>query len=248
MNKIERRFLSVDEIVAYLKRTNLPTVLVEGSDDRAVYRYLEERLYGIDADVLICNGRPALLGVFKRAGEYPNAKVAFVADRDMWYFTGIPAEYQSGIIYTDGYSIENDLYVRDVFEGLLSEEERVNYRAVIQELCRWFAFEVNRYRSTGAALCDAHTSEILQGNSELCPRFVQKVGFIDPGAQAVDAIFSAYSEALRGKTLFQAILRFLSSSSRSSKFSRQNLLEMGAKLSNPRIDRLLADTQTSLTA
>lgn len=247
MNRAERRFLNVDEIVAYLKRTDLPTVLVEGSDDRAVYRYVEERLSGVDADILICNGRPALLAVFKRASEYPNAKVAFVADRDMWYFTGIPAEYQRGIIYTSGYSLENDLYVRDVFEGLLSDGELVSYRGVIQELCRWFAFEVNRYRSSGASLCDININEILQKNAELCPRFLGKIGFVDPGVNVVDAIFSVYSEALRGKTLFQAILRFLSSPSRGSKFSRQNLLEMGSKLNNPRIDKLLAETQAAFT-
>lgn len=144
VNSVNKIHLTVNEIIAYLKRTNLPTVLVEGTDDKSVYRYIENRLGELDADILICNGRDALLEIFTRRNEFSAAKVAFVADRDMWYFTGIPDEYQNGVIFSAGYSLENDLYVKEIFEGLLEKEEKRKFMDLIQELSRWFAFEVTR--------------------------------------------------------------------------------------------------------
>ena len=35
---------SVDELVSLLKKTNLPTIVVEGSDDIIIFRHLEDRL------------------------------------------------------------------------------------------------------------------------------------------------------------------------------------------------------------
>ena len=245
MSKVRKLQLSVDEIVSYLKRTTLPTVLVEGTDDKSVYRYIERKLENLEVDILICGGRDALLEIYSRKAEFLDSKVVFVADKDMWYFTGIPNEYRNEIIFSNGYSLENDIYVKELFEGLLDKEEESEFRRLISELSRWFSFEVTRYKSEGYALCDIHINKIIEGSS-LSEEYLQKIGFIEPESALVNQIMSSYQHSLRGKNLFQGILRFLSASKRKSKFSRYNLLELGAKTENALLDRLYEKIEIQL--
>ena len=67
--------------------------------------------------------------------------VAFVADKDMWLFSGIPSNYD-GVIWTDGYSIENDLYAGTELENLLDAEEALEHQQTLNAIVEWFAFEV----------------------------------------------------------------------------------------------------------
>ena len=232
--------LSEDEMVSYLKNTFLPTILVEGSDDLSVCnRYLESKINIEDVDVLSCPGRPALLNIFKRREEFKNAKVVFVADKDMWFFFGVPKEYKDQIVFTDGYSLENDIYVESRFKRLLEKDDIKKFENLIKELSIWFAFEVNRYIETGDSKCDVNTDRICPDNI-LCPNFKQSINFVDPPQELVDIIHREYTRALRGKNLFQALLRFLTR--RTSNYSRANLLELGSKvLDNPRMEVLVTN-------
>lgn len=247
MTKSARRYLSVDEMVAYLKRTSQVTALVEGKDDQKVYRYIEERLDDLDLDVLICEGRDGLLAVHRRREEYASAPVIFIADRDMWYFTGVPAEYANSIIFTDGYSIENDLYVKSVFESLMSQEEQDRFAQLIAQIARWQAFHVETFTRSGACTCDAHLNQITTGDT-LCGVHLASIGFVEPNAALISQIIDSYPLAIRGKTLFQSLLRILSASQRPSKFSRENLIELGAKLSNPLMEALCQRTRDAVRA
>lgn len=233
--------LSENEMVAHLKRTRLPTILVEGSDESLVYRYLEDRINveNIEnANILICHGRNMLINVFKRREEFPRAKVVFVADQDMWFFEGIPKEYKNKIVFTEGYSLENDLYIQTFFEKLLDNSELESFQNLIKELSVWFAFEVDRYNKTGNFFCDVHINEICPKNV-LSERFKQKIQFVDPPILLIQRISQDYTKALRGKNLFEALLRFLSYSKRPSKYSRDNLIELGTKNENPRLTLLV---------
>lgn len=238
--------LTPDEIVAYLKRTSQPTALVEGCDDKVVYRHLESRLDDLDIDCLDCGGRPALLSVFDRRGEFADSPVIFIADKDMWHFTGIPSDYASGIIFTQGYSIENDLYCRDFFESLLDPDEKRDFDCLIGSLSRWQAFHVVAFTASGSCKCDYHLNQIAPPpGTSLCSRHLSSISFSEPPDELVSLIGKSYSLSLRGKTLFQAILRFLSSSSRASKYSKANLLELGAKIPNDCIDRICNEIRSA---
>lgn len=247
MRKPARRYLSVDETVSYLKRTSQTTALVEGKDDQKVYRYIEDRLDDLDLDVLICEGRDGLLAIYRRRNEFPGAPVVFIADRDMWYFTGIPADYASNVLFTDGYSIENDLYVREMFEALMSIEEQGRFQSLVREVARWQAFHVEHYVKTGSCSCDVHLSQMAPSDT-LCETHLKSIGFVEPSAVLVAQIINSYPQALRGKTLFQLLLRILSATQRASKFSRENLIELGAKLSNAKIEGLCERTRLALVA
>ena len=239
--------LSVNEIVSYLKRTSLPTVLVEGTDDQSVYRYIESALEDLEVDVLVCGGRSALIDIFERRDEFVGRQVAFLADKDMWYFTGVPLEYQNDMIFSNGYSIENDLYVKHIFEELLDKDEIVNFRKLLLSLSRWFAFEVIRCKRDGYALCDIHINKITNG-SDLNEEYLQSINFKEPDSELVQEILLSYNASLRGKNLFQAVLRYLSAPKRKSKYSRYNLIELGSKLGNECFERMQKEIKIKLNA
>ncbi|TYQ29402.1 DUF4435 domain-containing protein [Pseudanabaena sp. UWO311] len=234
-----RIHLNEEELILHLKKTTLPTILVEGDDDSLVYkRYLESRIAIEDVSIFPCGARPKLLKIFHRREEFEKSKVIFVADKDMWFFEGVPEEYEHKIVFTDGYSLENDLYIESFFNTLLDNDEAKKFDDLIKQLSIWFAFEVNRYQEIKEVLCDVHINQICPDNT-LSNSFKESINFSDPSEEIIEKIYCQYTRALRGKNLFQALLRFLSHKNRESKYSQKNLLEMGAKFSNPRIDLLV---------
>lgn len=238
--------LTTDEIVAYLKRTSQLTVLVEGADDKMVYRYIESRLEDLEIDCMDCGGRPSLLAIFGRRNEFPDSPVIFIADKDMWFFTSIPEEYSSGIIFTNGYSIENDLYLKDLFESLLDAGDRDKFDNLIDALAKWQAFHVVAFSINGSCQCDFHVNQVVPPlNVSLCPQHLANIAFSEPPDELVRQIRVSYFSSLRGKTLFEAILRYLNGRSRSSSYSKANLLELGAKVSNHCIDRLCSEIRSA---
>lgn len=104
---------TLEEIISTLERSNLVTVIVEGNEDIIIYRSLEKRLVGID--VLPVYGRKIVLDIFEEKQNNPklkNKKIAFIADKDIWCNTGIPNKFNdSSLIFTKGYSLENDVFV-----------------------------------------------------------------------------------------------------------------------------------------
>ena len=241
--------LTPDEIIAYLKRTSQLTVLVEGDDDKMVYRYIESKLEDLEIDCLDCGGRPALLSIFSRRSEFPDSPVIFIADKDMWFFTRVPERYSSGIIFTQGYSIENDLYLKDFFESLLEADDREKFSSLIASLARWQAFHVVAFNISGSCQCDYHVNQIAPPpNVSLCPKHLADIAFSEPPDELVRQIRDSYFISLRGKTLFEAILRYLNGRSRPSSYSKANLLELGAKLSNQCIDRLCSEIRSAASS
>jgi hypothetical protein len=230
---------SVEEIISELsKSTSLLTVLVEGKDDALVYRYIEDKLndlISIDnrADIFICGGRLELIEIFEGRERFKNTKVVFLADKDMWFFVGVPKEYED-IVFTDGYSIENDVYIESVFNNLLDRDDRSLFDNLIKELSIWFAFEVNRYKETGDSKCDVSVDRVCPNNT-FCPNFKKSINFVDPPQHLINLVCDEYTRALRGKNLFQALLRFLDKNA----FGYATLFRLGAKLENPKIEALI---------
>jgi hypothetical protein len=81
--KTNLKNLSVDEIIAFLNHSTLPTILVEGDDDRVVYRWLEQLIPWQEGVFEPCGGREKLLKVYSRRSEL-KVNTVFLADQDMW--------------------------------------------------------------------------------------------------------------------------------------------------------------------
>ena len=243
-----RRHPTVDELVATLQRSQLPTIVVEGIDDMYIYRWVESRLSNKTADVLPAGGRETLLAVYLRRSEFANLPVAFVADKDMWLFSGIPPHYDD-IIWTQGYSIENDLYSGAELEGLLDADEASEHAQVLYSIIEWFAFEIEEYLAGRAVEVAHHCNEIVPlGKTEIDERFSIRRGFRFANTQFIKQMKDAYQLQLRGKLLFQLLTRFLSASDRRVKHSILALHEIAFKKTTPHLlmNRLIDEIEGQL--
>lgn len=221
--------LSVDELVELLKRSSLTTVVVEGKDDMTIYRWLEQKI-GIDkVNFLPCGGRDKLLQVFNRRDEFSQIKTIFLADKDCFVYTTVPAEYDD-IIWTKGYSVENDLYAGRFLEKLLSVNEEVNFRASLKNFITYYAFEVEQFNKKLVFNFSNHPNQVLTDSHELDQVFLETVNYSEPTPETIEYLEKEYDLLLRGKSLFALLLRFLSHKNREIKHSKKSLCETSFKL------------------
>ena len=239
---------TVDELVATLRRSELPTVIVEGKDDMRIYRWVEGRIGSQNANVLPTGGRETLLSVYRRRNEFAHLPVAFVADKDLWLFSGLPPIYND-IIWTEGYSIENDLYAGADLEDLLESEEAREHQRVLASIIEWFAYEVEEHIAGRETQVDTHCNRVVPtGKTEIDQGFRQCRGFRPPNQVLYQQIKDAYPLQLRGKTLFQVLVRFLSASDRDAKHRTFGLYEIAFKmtLSHELMDRLVGQIERTI--
>lgn len=237
---------TVDELVETIKRSSLPTVLVEGSDDAVIYRWMQGLLGWAQADFLLCGGRNALLEVFQRRSEFTGKKVVFVADRDMWLYSAVPAEY-ADVLFTEGYSIENDIYSHSDIERLLDVNEANEHRLLVEAIGQWFAFEVEEYRAGRLFMVDIKIGDIVRLGTDIHPSFVTKRGYCPPATAMLNEVMSSYQRNIRGKQLFEMLLRFVSASGRPATHSRAALIENCVKTRNhPNVVRLINEIRARL--
>ena len=243
-----RSDMTVDECVAALHRTYLPTVIVEGKDDMQIYQWTERRVGIQKANVLPVGGKETLLAVYKRRNEFAHLPVAFVADKDLWLFSGIPPIYHD-IIWTEGYSIENDLYAGASLENLLNADEVEEHQQVLTSIIEWFAFEVEEHLANKPAQVDKHCNEIVPlGQTEIDRGFRNRRGFRPPSGKLRQQIKDEYQLQLRGKLLFQLLIRFLNAPGRGTPYSVLTLHENAFKLtpSHELMDRLISEIERTI--
>ena len=240
--------MTVDECVAALHRTDLPTVIVEGREDLQIYQWAERRIGIQKANVLPVGGRETLLAVYRRRNEFAHLPVAFVADKDLWLFLGIPPGYLD-IIWTEEYSIENDLYAGATLEDLLNADEVEEHRQVLDVIVEWFAFEVEEYLADREAQVDTHCNEIVPlGQTEMDQDFCTRRGFRLPNEELHQQIKEEYQLQLRGKSLFEILIRFLNAPGRGTRYSILTLHENAFKLtpSHELMERLIGEIERTI--
>ena len=242
------RYPTADEWVATLRDTKDPIVIVEGADDVRICGWAEGCVNNRGLDIHPAGGREALLAVYNKRNKYPDSPVAFVADRDLWLFSGIPPDYH-GIIWTEGYSIENDLYVGANLENLLNASEVPKHQQVLDSIIEWFAFEVEEHLAGRHAQVDIHCNQVVPpGETEMDPGFRQSRGFRPPNEALHQQIKDGYQLKLRGKALFEVLNRFLNARSRRPKHSTLALHEIAFKMtpSHELIDRLIGEIERAI--
>ncbi len=178
--------------VAFVKHTllhsKLPTLVVEGISDEVIYRKSRRKIYRelesrSAVEILIADGRDNLLEVYRKKKDFENqVAVAFMADKDMYVFGQTPKCY-SDIIWTSGYSIENDLCSDGKPEKLIPPTKASQYSDKLQEAIQEFARQVALWKARG---CSAKADTL----EEECQREIER----NPELK------------LRGKTLFELLL------------------------------------------
>jgi hypothetical protein len=216
--------LTIDELVATLRRASLPTVIVEGTADASIYRKVEGLLGAWRGNVLPSGGRNNLLILFGRRNEFAHIPLAFLADRDTWLFTSIPETY-SGVVWTHGYSIENDVYAGTNIENLMETEEKVLFGALLRKICEWFAFEIGDVNGRESRHAEGIGHVLNDARDDVRMEFLAARGCKPAEESLVAKITDNYTLLLRGKTLVALLAQILSHPKRRAKHSKQGIVE-----------------------
>ena len=229
MGKGGKSYASVDEVIAYLGKSELPTLITEGSDDYYVFRRLEHEFSICGISVMPVGGRECLLRIFERRGEIKsNAIIGFIADRDLWVYSKIPDEFKhDSIIFTNGYSIENDLYADGNLEKYLDQVEAVAFSADLKALIDWFSRAVELVLAGHDAKIDKHPDSLVR-DGRIKDEILAQMGELKVSEFLKSNIEKDYKRLLRGKTLLSLLTRYLSAPKRPAQFSKKALMEMGA--------------------
>jgi hypothetical protein len=230
---------TVDELFELLKRTGLPTVLVEGKDDIIFYRRVEEGLSELGIDILPAGNKQAVLQLRDKLNDESIKKpIIFIVDNDLWVHFG-DERNDAGVITTDGYSIENDIFSDGELCTLLNKDECPRFEAELERFIRWYALAVSRQLRGVACEFRTHPTKVLED-----PGFYeQQLKLLDDEAYPdglYSEIFSNYQRLLRGKSLFALLLRQLSRAHRKTKFGVYQLMEIGAARKGRKYDRICA--------
>lgn len=127
--------------------------------------------------------------------------------------------------------------------------EHASFTQLIRVLCRWLAFEIDEHRAGRAAEVATHINRIVDFTAmDLTSAYRASRAYVEPAPTRVDALEADYRLSLRGKTLIQAIVHYLSGSGREVKYSKVAIIDMCLRLfqPNPHIDRILTEARTQL--
>jgi hypothetical protein len=217
---------SIHEIVETIKRTSLPTIISEGKDDAIVSRPIERHCADIGISFLPVGGKGRALDVWKNLPLHIRNRNALWIDQDLWVFFGVPNEFVlDRVILSTGYSVENDIFSDYDFKNLMSDAEIQNFHETLTIVASWFGNAVSRIEAGEVVELKRHPNDVLnelQGEFRHDPYDVE----------------SCYLIKLRGKTLMSLYLKVLSNKTRSSKYSGHNLLELGASVYGPCLQRI----------
>ncbi|WP_240222717.1 DUF4435 domain-containing protein [Rheinheimera hassiensis] len=242
---------TVDEIVNSLKRSFIPTILIEGSDDLFVYRWLKSSLNNTLVSLQPCGGRTNLFSIYDRRSEFEGKNVVFVADRDAFRFIEIPKN-KSGIIFTTGYCIENDIYGGSDIHNFVDHDDKIKLELLRGIIGKWVAFEVSKTIKEREHALSVRVSTHINvvsppGLNEICPQFSKEIGYTEPEKEVLEIVYRDYNLNVRGKQLFQMLSRFLAKKGRFSNFSDKNLIEIALKQGNNiLLNRIVNDIKKEL--
>lgn len=224
MSVAKKAEITIEEAVATLIRSTLPSVIAEGADDFLVLRGVEERCADVGVSIFPVGGKDKALRIWEGLPPGRRETTLVIVDRDMWLFEGTPGRYQVEQIFeTNGFSIENDLRADWDWEALMSAPEKARFVSELGQVCRWFSCRVARRLAGEDVTIADHPNQILNDLTT------------DEDPMQIEA---DYVVRLRGKTLIELAVRQLSGSGRAAKHSKRSLMEMAASVHGRNMRRI----------
>ena len=219
-------------LIATLRRTTQPVIVVEGGEDSTIYQWIEGFAAPMSSvkspKVQPVKGRTKVEALYKDyvecTSEYQNAMV-FIADRDEDVFDKVPSAPHHDIIWTTGYSIENDLYAGINLENYLNPAENEEFQKILNSIIDWFTIAIQRRQKgeKGVKISVDLDELVPAGHTRVIPRFRP------PGITPIPALYheirTEYKLKIRGKLLFDLLARFLSRAGRKPWHCRLSLFE-----------------------
>ena len=214
--------LTAEDALAALSRSSLPTVITEGSDDYRIMRKIESRLSDIGVDFLPLGGKKTVLEVWRRLPDARRHSVVTIVDLDLWILQGVPAEYQGeDIIYTFGFSIENDIFIDANLINLCDDEEKERFFNELSLVSSWYSGEIQKALRDDPYEIKVHAAEVIN-------RGGLPINLDDDGNQLDNIIQLNYAQVVRGKTLIELLARQLNRHGRFAKFGYKQIYEIGS--------------------
>ena len=237
--------ISTEEAIAVIKKSSLPTVVIEGADDAIVYRKIEDIGDGF-VSLLPVGGRENVLAIFNRKAEFSNKKVVFIADQDTWIVNGIPSCYKSkDLVFTSGYSVENDIFLDVNVVGLMSSSEKTQFEEELSKFSVWFAIALNRFLDGVNSEIKIHPNNLLD-NEENYNNFIKlNSGECFPENLHKD-LLENYSVKIRGKSLMAIAIRKLSYKGRPVRHHHHSIMEHASSRPGDLINRIYKNVEIAI--
>lgn len=233
--------LTVEDALATLQRSNLPTVITEGRDDYRVLRRVENRLADIGVDFLPLSGRNTVLSVWEQLPIERRSNVIAIVDLDEWIYKGIPFNYMGeNLIYTVGYSIENDILLDCSVDDFLYPSEISEFQSELRHVCADHAVQIERCKAGLEYLIKRHANQILNE--------ADKTEDLNPNElKTHEILISNFKQFMRGKTIFQLIVRQTTKSGRAANLNYDHLYEFASIRPGPILQQLEDRIRKSFT-
>ncbi|UOR09353.1 hypothetical protein LCM18_02130 [Qipengyuania flava] len=223
------RLPTIEELVAALERSALPSLITEGKTD---YKLMREFALRSGADCVPAGNKAGVLQLIQNERISSLSKIAFLVDRDLWLFEGVPDIYNGDrrAIITNGYSIENDLLRDARVEDFLNVDERSRYLDDIESVSSWFAAGVEERRRNPAYEFENRISKILNQNDATLTEEAQNfVDSVAPSPDLIREIKDDYCHLLRGKTWAGVLNRHLCANGREVHHPPMTLMDVGLR-------------------
>ena len=133
----------------------------------------------------------------------------------------------------------------------MDPQEAAEHRQLLDTIIEWFAFEVEEFLNGRTPEFNHHCNKVVpQGQTEMDNGFRQRRGFRRPNSKLLQEIKDAYQLQLRGKLLFQMLVRFLSKSNRQVKHRSHGLYEIAFKMTpfHPLMNRIIQEIEQKIAA
>lgn len=234
----DRGYTEKEIVGGVLRDIDSPTLVVEGDDDVKIYGWIIDQYFERKIKLVPAGTRSKLETIYKEVTtnrrNFPLVPIVFVADRDLDLFSSSPPSYP-GIIWTKGYCIENDLYL--VGESLLKREflrksEKKLFGDVLNTMIEWFAFEIEEHKNGKRTRLQVKLGKLIPPGSDnpptqtkMCPNFARRRKFRRPRKEHYIKIKNNYRLVLKGKYLFDALVRYLSYAGRVPQYNKFQLYD-----------------------
>ena len=219
------KFLNDDELISAINHSSDPFVIVEGKDDVMIYRWILRDL-GYESYLEPRDGSNAVKKLYDRRNEITNPHVIFICDKDVCIYTRKLPEGYEGIIYTEGYSIENDLYQGRKFEERLFEpEEKELFNKALDSFIIYYACELEKFVN-GEEFCFRKKPEAIIDHKDFSLKLALIPNFRTPTQDTIKYLKHDYDMLIRGHSLFKLVGMILHRKEREIKHSETAIYEM----------------------
>ena len=245
--------LTPDEIIntvlhSNLKESGVTTVFMEDKlyrDKKGIepYRFMQKQIGQNKVSFFSCQGKGNLMKVYERRAELKGIPILFLRDRDMYVYQSIPNEY-SDLIFTTGYSIENDVYAYTSIEDLLDRQEKSMYEKAKHNFLLWYSSQIHLLLKGTETIYDFSPHHILNIDLSINEKYVPCESILHESKPLFNDIKENYFIKLRGHSLFALLILFIDAPKRSPRINYEKLLHYSInELSSPLLMKLILEIE-----